>query len=185
MQDFGFLQSFFEADMFHAGQVNDGGKGGEDNGGPDGDVAHPDGPGLVLAMGDVNDAGADGETLEEHFEFAGPGGAEFLALRFAQTADEGDEKFSSQDDGDHPPGNEGKLWAVPGEQDKTAAGENFIDEGVEASAELAGDVPPAGQGTVDDVRQAADYEDYKGPVELPFLGVYGGGTSKSRPVGEN
>jgi hypothetical protein len=160
---------FFEAKVFHAGQVDEGGEGGEDNGGPDGDVAEPDSPGFVLAVGGVDDAGADGEALEEHFEFAGPGGAEFFALRFAKAADDGDKDFAGEDESYHPPGNEGDFAAVPGEHDEAAAGEDFIDEGIEAAAELAGNIPSASEGTVDNIGEAADDKEDKGPVELLYL----------------
>ena len=158
--------------MFHAGQVDQAGEDGEGNGGPDGDMAEPEGPGLVLAVGDVHNDGADHKALEEHFEFAGPGGAELPALVFAEVADDGDEDFAGEDDADHPPGQAGQVFSIQAQQDKPAADVDFIDQRVEGSAEAAGDLPAAGQRTIEDVGQAADDKKDKGPHQ-PGLDVVG------------
>ena len=48
----------------------------------------------AVGRSDVCRDGADGEGLDDHFDFAGPVGTEVDALGLGQAADAGDEEFT-------------------------------------------------------------------------------------------
>jgi hypothetical protein len=170
----------FEEDGAGAEDVGGGREDGDDDGGPDGDVTDEADPLHIAADGEVDEDGADGEGLGEHFDFAGPVGAEVDALGFGEAADGGDEEFAADEDDGHPGVDAGGVGVleggdgdevVGGEEDESAADEDFVDEGVDNAAEGGFDFPFAGEVAVEDVGEGGDEETGEGEPHLPGEGV--------------
>jgi hypothetical protein len=129
-------------------------------------------------VGHLNHYRSYSEALEEHFDFSGDCGGEVYAASFGEMTQDGDINFSENNNGSESPLNYGKDIRVKLEKrgstdnretNERAADKYFVGEGVDHSAELAGDTEATCDSAVDHIGQAGDYEQDEGDIEEPPL----------------
>ena len=141
--------------------------GGEDHEGVH-DQREPVAPG-AFDVGPADDNGADAEGLEEHFELAGPDGAELHAAALGDVPKRLDDDLTGEDYNRRAPADdvhrhfrkfetEHLRLVDPGKTEKCPADEELVGQRIDGAAEFAGHFELAGQVAVDDVGQPGDDE---------------------------
>ena len=154
--------------------LDSGQDGGEDHEGV-GDDSEPVAPGAFDEGPPEND-GTDTEGLQEHFQLTGPGGAELDTAVFGDVPECLDDDLAGQNNNRGSPLDNvqrqffkpeafQQRLTHPGEAEIRTTHEEFVGQRVHGTAEFAGYLKLAGEVAIDNISQAGNNEQDKGPQQ--------------------